>query len=277
MSNKFDLALDFKSYERFVDDKFNAFPPFKKEPDWFKKLKSNGWKRLHWGQRKLLMSELDFISMLPEPRGGLLVYAGSADGRHIGLLADLYPEFEFHLWDPRPFYPTLKNHKNIKLFNHKFTDLVAERYRDQKPYFISDIRTVPISEASIMDNQSMQWSWVKLMQPRMACLKFKMPYPTDNPKSKKYIYLDGEIRKQIWAPITSAETRLIVRDPNSKRTWDTSAYEGALAYFNIHQRQFDNWDFDAEAALLERIGLKKEIVDAELVSPGSSWSSYLKL
>jgi len=66
---------------------------------------------LHWGQRKLFFSELEFFlrytsSRLPQPGKEVLqqvVYAGAAPGIHTNYLSDLFPGLRFHLVDPAPF------------------------------------------------------------------------------------------------------------------------------------------------------------------------------
>lgn len=50
---------------------------------------------LHWGQRKLLLSEIDFINRINNQNDnklfGLMIYAGSAPGGHLALLIELFP------------------------------------------------------------------------------------------------------------------------------------------------------------------------------------------
>lgn len=58
---------------------------------------------VHWGQRKLLLSEIEFLTLYSEP-GITVVYAGAAPGTHIGYLSRLFPEVSrFVLVDPSPF------------------------------------------------------------------------------------------------------------------------------------------------------------------------------
>jgi hypothetical protein len=57
------------------------------------------YRPLHWGQRKLLMSEIDFLVRCPKRRTTLL-YPGSAHGTHLFILLDLFPYVNMMLWDP---------------------------------------------------------------------------------------------------------------------------------------------------------------------------------
>lgn len=93
---------------------------------------------LHWGQRKLLLSEIEFVTMealrasiapAPDAAGAgapaaslaadgfddsqrtmrefaaTVIYVGAADGRHLPYLADLFLGCKFVLYDPRDFHP----------------------------------------------------------------------------------------------------------------------------------------------------------------------------
>ena len=50
---------------------------------------------IHWGQRKLFLTELQFLThfwdpnQVPEP---IVIYAGAAPGRHFPLLSKLFPQ-----------------------------------------------------------------------------------------------------------------------------------------------------------------------------------------
>src|SRR5436853_6153729 len=81
---------------------------------------------IHWGQRKLLLNEIEFFTLywdqklIPKP---LCVYAGAAPGIHITLLSQMFPAFTFHLYDPAEF--KIKETPKIKIFNGLFTDDIA--------------------------------------------------------------------------------------------------------------------------------------------------------
>ena len=244
----------------------------------------------HWGQRKLLLTEIDFLNGLPkEP--SIVVYAGAADGRHMPILVTMFPHVEFHLYDPRPFYPGIDGHPNIRLNpyyggsvstakihrdcrsaselrtqNGWFTDEVAAWYATDEGrvcmrtenertklkscsiYFISDIRTVP-TEEEIERNQRQQEQWIRIMRPHMSMLKYKCPYPKVG-TARTYRYMAGRVRLQCWAPVTSAETRLIVtgktavlrsktKDPFPDKEWDVVRWERNMTWYNWVMRGHD--------------------------------------
>jgi len=222
---------------------------------------------IHWGQRKLLLSEIQFMTPFHN-QDFLVIYAGSADGRHINLLTKMFPTFEFHLYDPRKFYETLYSNKSIHInpyYTDKndpqygfFTDDVAkfygQSYPDRKILFISDIRTMPeegdddfsnvvrgdqnLLEENVMGNQNAQKKWTMILTPVATILKFKMPYPLKN-SPKYYEYLDGKIQLQCWAPQISSETRLIVTGDLHNVWYSVTQYERKMAYYNNYVRPFD--------------------------------------
>ena len=203
---------------------------------------------VHWGQRKLLLSEIELFTIYWDPKvipNPLCVYAGAAPGIHIPLLAQMFPAFTFHLYDPSKFAitPTEK----IQTFNEYFTDAVAKRYAGRNDvFFISDIRTTdykllrrealkkrgitkfdvndePIgpfdlikeafreselkTEDQIWGDMLMQQQWVLTMNPEHVLLKFRLPYVLDG-VDRSVQYLKGVVYWQIWSPQTSTETRL---------------------------------------------------------------------
>jgi len=205
-------------------------------------------KAIHWGQRKLLISEIEFFTLhwdrelIPSP---ICVYAGSAPGIHIPFLSSLFPDIEFHLYDPARF--EIKETDKIKLFNQYFTDDVAKHYSGRNDiFFISDIRTSnnrakfldllekngynkfdrhgnPIGPRYVLDklereanilnedqiwgDMNMQQQWVLLMNPEHALLKFRLPYSFDG-SERKLKYLTGIVYWQVWPGPTSTEARL---------------------------------------------------------------------
>ena len=80
---------------------------------------SNVYKKLHNGQRKLLLSEIDFFNRVckseSESKSAVdfhkrplhMVYPGAAPGTHLLYLLDLYPNLKLFLWDPAKFDPIL--------------------------------------------------------------------------------------------------------------------------------------------------------------------------
>lgn len=207
-----------------------------------------GTNNVHWGQRKLLLSEILFLTRfwnpqeIPEP---IIVYAGAAPANHIPLLSQLFPECLFHLYDPQPFH--IKNTEKIHLHQKLFTTQEVCQWANRNNiFFISDIRTANAQkqqlqphEETIIKDMKLQASWYLKMKPVSALLKFRLPYPVGL-LPRTFRYLDGWIFKQPWAPPRSTETRLV---PNGGiRIWEIKKYESQMFYHNTEIRSTQKYD-----------------------------------
>lgn len=160
----------------------------------------------------------------------------------------MFPQLTFTLVDPAPFDRRLGNHgTRITLLNIPFTNALAHSIKDAHDdtqlgplVFMSDIRTEP-TEDEIRKNMKDQLQWTKILIPKYALLKFRLPWDM-----KHYTYFQGRIYHQIWQPKNSTETRLLVT-PTSKgtfkmNTYDCKKYEEQLFYHNMIRRtQFHNY------------------------------------
>jgi hypothetical protein len=212
---------------------------------------------LHWGQRKLHLSEIEFLTIYYDEyhkkgKKVILVYAGAAAGTHLIHLSEMFPEVQFKLYDPRPFDKNLDTVKQIETFNQLFLDEDAKQW-NSKEYpntdilLVSDIRTgepgkMTSGEVNERVSTDHEWqkNWYRLIKPTLTLLKFRLPWDTG-----KTPYLEGDIYIQVWAPHTSTETRLLVKGPNAKIVqYDNTKYEEQLMYFNNISR-VSNYPKDA--------------------------------
>lgn len=223
---------------------------------------------LHWGQRKLLLVEIEFLTKFASD-GDIVLYAGAAPGNHIPYLSSLFPTLEFALFDPNDF--AIKTGKKIKIYQRYFTDEIAQLFADRDDVlFISDIRTASPSmmgpkeiEVRVENDNKAQMKWYEVVNAKKTMLKFRLPWlvpfepgadgelipsPHDSKTPNKtykwvttggeeFVYLKGDIYIQPWAPQTSTETRLVV-DPFDKDqgpvliTYNNTEYEERMFYFN---------------------------------------------
>lgn len=200
---------------------------------------------LHLGQRKLLLSEIEFLT-LHGHLSKLIVYAGAAHGIHIKYLQELFPKHYFDLYDPATFL--VKPTKHIRIVNDLFLDSDAESYKGRDVLFISDVRThqdlndFSKFEKEVFDDMKMQEKWIEIMKPSMAMIKFRLPYLEDGDLE----YLDGDVYFQVWAPLTSTETRLITNGQKKAR-YPIQKYNDQLFRFNrVDRRQRHLHDVDLE-------------------------------
>lgn len=191
---------------------------------------------LHLGQRKLLLSEIDFLTDFSK-KGDVVIYAGASPGNHIAILVDMFPDLEYICIDPREFSQELVkkskcNNFKITLIQEYFTDEMATNF--SKKYknilFISDIRTEAINK-EVIENMKAQARWHKLINSQISMLKLRFPFGENRMK-----YLDGEIRFQAFEKSESTETRLIVKKNSKEKDYDIRKYEGQMYHFNRFTR-----------------------------------------
>jgi hypothetical protein len=215
-------------------------------------------KSIAYGQRKLLLTLLSFVSEYIVPRlkelkqqnlSPIIVYAGAAPGVNIQLVAEYYSQFNFewHLYDPGTFKITTDLSKKFIIYNKKFDDNVAKFWAQNNKgniFFISDIRTADYTkckdleenEHQILNDMNLQKHWVEIIKPIVSHLKFRLPYSIES-TPKEIIYFDGVIYFQPYSPQTSTETRLVVTDPFSTKSYSCQKYEAQLFYHNVITRE----------------------------------------
>lgn len=224
---------------------------------------------LHRGQRKLLMSEIGALVKLDPSIRYTAVYAGAAPGNHTPLLAKLFPNITFHLYDPSKF--RISETDRIKIFNVCFTDEIAHLYtpatHDQL-VFICDIRRT-FDERMVWEDMQAQMRWHEIMQPKLTSLKLRLPWPGNGviAQSNTIEYLSGDIHLPIWGRHNTTESRLVIEQGVHSGTcmYDCLAYEEEMCYFNrvvrpsLHPWQMIRGDYldgcydcTAELALIQK-------------------------
>tara|TARA_Y100000813_G_scaffold19163_1_gene12808 strand:+ start:314 stop:1114 length:801 start_codon:yes stop_codon:yes gene_type:complete len=177
---------------------------------------------LHLGQRKLLLTEVNFLTNYHDLSKNV-VYIGAAPGHHIDFLSTLFPDHTFYLYDPRDF--AIDKTDKILIFQ-KYFELNDAKHLDNF-LLISDIRQeVNVTTMSqqeicniVMEDMNLQKNWVLNLKPRVSLLKFRIPLFCDS-----FEYFNGELLEQPWAPESTYETRLIVKENIVNKTYKTSDY-----------------------------------------------------
>jgi hypothetical protein len=224
---------------------------------------------LHWGQRKLFLVELEFLTMYAS-EADIVLYAGAAPGIHIPYLSSLFPLVKFVLYDPNEFL--IEPSDTIEIHREYFINDTARLYAGRtNVLFISDIRTVNPTihlpaeiELGIEGDHIAQRMWYEIINPKKTMLKFRAPWLVPHVKQEdKYIpsvheakdkvykwvtaggeeykYLTGDLYIQPWGPQTTTEMRLHVDHYDEKTGPITSVYnnteiEQQLFYFNCKSR-----------------------------------------
>jgi len=204
-----------------------------------------------WGQLKLFLSVIELLNYYYSPQkypNLHLIYAGAAPGNNIELLARMYPEITWILYDPREI---VAKGSNIHIYQQFFEDKDASHWfnegrRNNIPIaFYSDIRTVDYREQSDeeteiqvekdMENQS---RWYSIIQPVFAMLKFRLRYSGKGIISNIQYANNGTIFKGIYSPPSSSETRLVPYGYDNI-PYDIIKYENQMAFHNQVTRKMN--------------------------------------
>ena len=250
------------NFFRVITDNFPKLP-------WSSKKTSYG--HCHWGQRKLLYSEIEFLLYVAQYQDlseCVVLYVGSAPGTHTNILIEMFPMLKWILYDPREFdihqeyidNGIVEIHTGDDGFftdEHVKTVLSNPICKNKKILFISDIRFAP-NEKQIFKENINQQRWLIQLNAYAYVMKLRILY--DYKREFKYdisdiqdkldlsdlkvpdsligqfLYLDGIAVTQIYAPIYSGEGRLMGRiGDNGKyklKYYDYQKYEENMMYFN---------------------------------------------
>jgi hypothetical protein len=237
--------------------------------EYFKNFKSG-----HWGQRKLLLTEILFFTLYGRPNMKV-IYAGAAPSDHMLFLSKMFPTYHFTLIDPerwnkefQKIHPELagqnfsENTKKytindkIDVYHGFMSDQLSrelgEKYKDDNVLFVSDIRptniesissTIQEREAVVKENMEMQSRWYLIIKQLnnkdvYGMFKYKPIFGIDTTE-----YLDGELYYQPHAPLLSPELRLIT-NKTTTRKYDNRWLEQHLAWFNRIRRNEENTPLD---------------------------------
>jgi len=219
---------------------------------------------------KLFAAELNFLNLKYEPSEGkksILLYIGSSPGHHIPKLAALYPELEFHCYDSVEPSEELKSFASLKkrsglsgvqLFNKLFSYDDIEQYinPDIDVYVITDFTNPNIQtdleikksanrdllrqqkEQLLMEDMQLQAEWMKIMKPKEACLKFRLPhYYKDVSIINTFDYFQGIVYRNIFTEPKTTECRIFVSDFESSTPWNFQRFEEQMNYYNFIVRE----------------------------------------
>jgi hypothetical protein len=228
--------------------------------------------QLHWGQLKLLLSEIEFLTLALKQHQAsgtnktiTVVYAGAAPGNHILVLAELFPQMNFVLYDPQSFDKLLFSHPRIEIHTGKdegfFTEIDAEYWNGQNSWnedeyivFVTDIRNPSVEsssdvevEAFIKEDMDRQLAWWLLMQPELSSFKFRLPWGEGRTR-----YVNGIQYLQAYPCLMSTETRLVVEKGASLIDYDNKTYEQQCFHHNYVVRAAEHSDVCGVGAYLHQ-------------------------
>lgn len=227
--------------------------------------------RFYHGQRKLLMAEIEFLTLcmtekklLGITQPTLVLYVGAAQGIHIPYLANMFLDVSFILVDAQPFTLSWDAPSNISIMNFYFDDEKARKFVElygntRDILFLSDIRsnTSPVESQEFQEDTQLdmraQERWHHLIQPRKSMLKFRLLYSQNSDDSHATTsYLAGDLMLPIWGPLSTTECRLVVDRDARDTCYNNQKYEYQMFYHNTVTR-YAHVDFPIPSILLDKI------------------------
>ena len=187
----------------------------------------------HWGQLKLLLSEIEFLTPF-YGQSLLVVYAGAAPGVHLPLLASMFESMRFVLVDPQPSMMRNGEYPNIEVVRDFMSDDRALEFAGKHLVFISDVRiggeggeSDEAQQDRIQRDMDAQRRWLERMDPVASMLKFRLPWRLGVTN-----YLSGRIHFPVYGKPLTHEARLVVPRGACAVDYDNRRYEQHMAHFN---------------------------------------------
>jgi cap2 methyltransferase len=229
---------------------------------------------VHVGQRKLLMSEIHFLTDVHRNNTAhnsmLCVYAGACPCTHMSELLEMFPNIFFLLIDPafKKKDQVHLNHPRVSVCPYNFKDDTVDAITTwidntnndnhwivqklnklcsgrvpispdgENLLFISDIRRMPYDETHIAFEMRNQENWFTKLGACAGLLKFRLPFTNKVTMNgmQPVQSLDGDLCLPIWGPPSTTECRLLVRKGAKTKIYYPVEHEKTMAGFNTIER-----------------------------------------
>lgn len=201
-------------------------------------------------QKSLLIIETYFLlQAIPKDAKATLLYIGADPGDHLNILAEMFPNITFHVYDPLEMKKITETHNLIK-HQQTFTDdfcYLYEENPDTPLLLISDIRNknysadpktkqqVQANADMILNDMDCQQRWVKKLKPRMSLLRFRPLLKTEleeRPRAR-FEYLTGVHLKLPYSKEKTNSMMLMVGEHLTTGTYYDNDIVDHLKYHNI--------------------------------------------
>jgi hypothetical protein len=181
---------------------------------------------VEWDQRRMLMSEIMFISQYIRDRTKRIIFLGDLTGLHLQILKNLFKEIQFVEYDS----------SDSKVVSQIPVDLGT--YSNASSGFICQYRTNDTAH-----DLKVQSEWYNKIKPLEALLRFTIPgysrsyeAPVGNDITKKiFQYFDGRLFHQPWSSVFNSEVSLIPM-MDKEKYYRIDDYQGAMTHHNFTVR-----------------------------------------
>ena len=194
-----------------------------------------------WGQRKIFVMLVEFLSNY-SVQANILIYAGPSLAKTAwSYLAELFPEVTFHLYNQGRKY----GEDRVNSYTKSFGPEIAKRWAKKKTLLFYDLREQTtgddanndeideLIEKNVVRGLDRQKRITQALSAEVSNLKFRLPY-----KKGKTSYFKGTLLIQPWSRATSTENRLIIEKKNIKTfvKYDNTEQEEKMFWHNTQQR-----------------------------------------
>eukprot|EP01060_Flectonema_neradi_P036295 TRINITY_DN6938_c0_g1_i1.p2 TRINITY_DN6938_c0_g1~~TRINITY_DN6938_c0_g1_i1.p2 ORF type:complete len:412 (+),score=78.13 TRINITY_DN6938_c0_g1_i1:42-1277(+) len=174
---------------------------------------------LEWGDRMKAIWDIEFLTTNTTPKSTTtVIYAGGYPGKHINVIASLFPSVEFICICEKAYEITLPKNvtQRLKRFDKHEAQIVKKRILESEKVtpeilFITDTWSagcfVPgaVGETNILRDLLTQEEWFTVLSPKCASLRFWLS-PVSYPRTQKYY--GGSIYLPAWGSEDIKECRL---------------------------------------------------------------------
>ena len=189
----------------------------------------------HWGQRKLILTEIEFLTKHTANKRFYVIYAGAAPGCHIQYLSELFPKVDFVLYDEKGF--PFPSNDRIKVCVEPFTEDLARQYHNDlgsDVLFICDIRSTSElirGPKELPDDMSLQLKLHQALRPRYSLLYLRI-----SREHKTFRYPEGDLIIEPWSSRKSSECRLVIEKDAKMTEHRSQDIQNSLNHFQNFTR-----------------------------------------
>lgn len=197
----------------------------------------------HWGQRKLLVTEIEFLTQFARNGKYLVIYIGFSQGLYINYLCDLFPNVDFVLIGTRQI--TCEKSSRVQIRSGELIDDWIKLYSksDKNLLLICDIHTFgprKDMDECIQRDLENQISWHSKLKPIASLLTFRLSRSQSTTK-----FLQGDVVLGPWTSRRTIDYRFVTVQHAELTTYDNKRMLSAFSYFqNVIRTQYYEHDID---------------------------------
>lgn len=188
----------------------------------------------YWGTRKLLLTDIEFLTNYARDQKYLVIYIGAAPGLHINFLSTLFPTLEFVLVDRKRI--ETKKTNNIYIRSGEFMDDIVKEYSKSRRdlLLICDVHSFgtqdDLDDNMLLDMNN-QMKWHQSLKPIASLLTIHFPQ-----RKNRIRFLKGDVIFEPWSSRHPNSCRLVALKGANDFEYDSRQLKSSMAYFQSELR-----------------------------------------